>query len=715
MRALMAALAALLLMTGTAEAIPGYYTPFTKTPRDSTRLHVMWVIDDFAQRNNTSAANNLAQLDALYSNVETVKARLEALGLEVHVYSYTQLASDLRLWRRAGGTRSADGFRAAGTDDGGYGIAIGPYWWLEGPNTTARLRGTGPNGGPLALRRFILPDSTSTHMLFFGGCGHLWRENNSSTASDSALGVQVNASAGPLFFLGNPYPYAVEGSAPPFAPTAFGFPADSLFGSYMPYMRTITTGFSALSGHQSIKYFKHPRGVQSSDSVFTIGAAADTFVCAWKLKSTGTGKYTDFVISSDGQMTGVGIKGNADVLWALLGRHVRVPPTVVSMEIADFFEWGYNPRYRYTRTDPSVRVSAPNTPSKYSWLGNYMHPRPSWVQDTLFTTLSQYNVNKKVLGTSGDSLKWYRDNSAPWAAMLARWAADPNIRVFMHDHDKADTNVTRLGTPFGIGQWAADTGTTAGAVFAFQRSPFMLRRVINRNDSLVSALGFKVEKFLLLGADRFVPMGAFDYTSADAAKLCPAESLMASLVACGYKYVTNFAHGESNTSGTAMKRSVQSYEGRVQNPTLGLGHRWPLLAAETYRPASGGEIRFEQYNAVFSSDSAGTGPFMLTQLVGGAQGLSITSLGLNAYSARNYEPATLSGQTTAGAYERPWGWGRVRVFGYHTEYLQAQPEVGFSPELYSVLAFLKRVKTLERIAGHQLLEWGFPSEAFEAP
>lgn len=713
MRVLTSALAALMLVSGVAHALDSGYYAFSKTHKDSTRLHVMWVLDDYAVRNNSAANVNLAALDALYQGVETMKRRLEDLGLEVHVYTFTQLQGDLRLWRFAGSPRINAGLAAPG-DGGGYGVAFLPQWWLEGSNTTARLRASAPNGGPEALRRYILPDSTTTHAVFFGGGGHLWRENNAAVHSDSALGLPTNATAGPLFLSVNPYSTAIESAISPLAPTVFGSPADTLWGSYYPYMRSTLTGFAALSEHQFVKYMKHPRGTQSADSVFAPGAAADTLLIGWKLKSSATGKTTDFVIGGDGAMTGSGRKANLDVAWAVLSRYVRVPTVKVAMEIADWFEWGYNPRFRYTRTDPSVRVSAPGVVSRYSWLGNYHQPRPSFMADTVFALLAQYNVRKKVLGTTGDSLKWYMDNSPAWNTMLRRWAADPNIRVFFHDHDKPDTLALPLAGTFGVGQWAADTGHAGsyGVPYSIQRSPFMVRRLLNRNDSLVKALGFTSDKFLLLGADRFMPMGAFDYTNP---RLCPAESLMASLVACGYRYVTNFALGEINSAGIAAKRSVQGYEGRVQNAALGLGHRWPLYGSEVYRPVSGGEVRFEMYNAIFASDSVYTGPFMLTSLVASAQDLTYGMLGLYNYSARNIEPATFYGQTTGTGFDRPWGAGRVRVFGWHTEFVQAQPEVGFSPELYAVLAVLKRIRALEAIAGHPLLEWVFPTEAFEAP
>lgn len=654
----------LLLVVAPAWALPGRYTPFTKTPRDATSMHMAVVYDDFAVVNDGPANENDAQFNAFYENLEGVIASFEARGVEVHRYTYSEMQADPRLWRWLGGTRLTDGFAAAGADSGGYGVVLAPYWLLtEGSGATARNA-----TGPMSLRRFAWADSTNAHVVHFGGMTHDW-DDNSAAGTDSNFVGSIALLTTELAFLGS-----TQG---PHLMTRQG---DTLFVNRVVYARSLVTGWSSTLPVQVVKMFATR---PTRDTVWTASATRDTFALAWKVKSTLTGRWVDFITAGQPPHSSWAAGSSAPVLQATLTRYLAVQPIDLGMESADWFQWGADPHYVNTR-------SATN-PSNWAW------PRAALAESMLTAMRTQYGVDKIALGTVGDSLAYYREHYPDWQQFIDRTRGGANVRWFHHDHVEPSDSLLVTGPTYGIGQQYADTTTSGSAVYSFRRSPALVRRSLARSDSIFKALGLVTSYFQLPGADRMVPMGAFDYSNA---ALCPAESLFASLAASDIAVVANRASAQTNA--TTISSSVQS--NRAQSVVA--GYRWPVYPGEVYRTAGGKEIVFTEYVAA-TGDSAGN-PISLANKYA-AFGDIYALLGLHTSAAIPNSPPLLYGSTNT-ATDRHFGRGRASVYGWHSQYMGDRPN-SWIPEWQQVGPRLQTLKALGDVAGRPLVRWVWPEDA----
>lgn len=691
------------------------YLPFTKTHPDSIYLHAMIVVDDSSYTVDSDVDNNCAAQDER-SIFQDFKGNLQRAGIEVHVYTYSQLRRNMRLWHDAGLKRSDCG--------GGYGIALVPYMQAS---TTFR--------GPFA-KAFFQACSTSVHIIHYGGIGgsstgHQWIDNS---GDPNLMFGSCNRTT-----FGTNLVQHVTGAHWDSVLVPAASPQDTFF-----YSRVFWVGSRKerpVGVSQVVRLFRMMDGATTqTDSIVPTDYDNDHLYIAYRVYYTNpdlAGRahpYVDFVLGADcnsGWTT-----NNASVLWALTSRWIRLPAIKQAMILTNYGLFGPNPRWASRPATWRVGNAA-----SWAW------PRASYCDSVIRDLRDRYGVKKLVIATQPDSLAWLFENYPEykiarkwnWVRWAVKWA-------------NPGDSLTQARSPLGV-SYTPDS-TKNGIII-------MSRRVANRfdptnataalrfgipqsfayQDSILRALKLAISKVYcpwdtrLGGASTnwvMPPMGTFDYPGATgtaaAAYVSPAESTFVGFLNAGRNVIVDMSIYDPGSFEAVNIDGIASsweYPARLtrSNSTY-LGRRWSVMPDETYRTRDGRTVYF-----LTGADNADSSPGTAGDPA--AKGPSATVTGT---VDNNYQVAALLGmsQVRYGMDSPPlpygrtalqgteimpaWSIGRSRVVCWNMAHIGNVPHGWYGDYyLHLQVRYLKQLKALEDgIAGHKLVEWVYPEEVVGA-
>lgn len=651
-------LAALLLATPVFAQGPGNYLPFTKTHQDSTRLHVAWIEDDFGWMNSTEANRNGVLRDYAQQLVN-LRDMLRKGGIEVHTYTYSFFEANPIKWANLGVRRSIGG--------GGYAVAFLPGWYGQtGSGALAR-----PIAGPRGLSRYFRACSTSAQIIHFAMPVSMPFGESLVATPDSSLGHLMRAGAGVQTLAPSSNP-----GAPQRLPRVASSPGDTFVVSRAYGMCAYT---NRPTGASLIRLFNV--GAQaSSDTVST--AADDSMWIAYRVRYTTQGHalvanpYADFVMGGESPTGNTPINNFVTgVAWALISRHVKLAAIPSVLSLNDYSSFG-----SYTN-------------NSYKW------PRATYLDTVLTDMRGTFNVQNIVIGVNPDSAVAYwnqfgystnkNHSHIQWGL---HWHNKDSLTAFSTIHGRSTENSTASQL---INIRRVANRYEPGNASAYLR--YGIYQTIVKSDSLLKAQGVRTSRYMQPGNDVTVPgyWANNDWPSSpNATAVAGRDSMFQAFAAAGKTLIAG-----STFTGTAVgaRASASSYV-------------WSTLPEETYTCANGAQIRFSQY--VGASSNFGGGPIntgtalnLVSSRTTAIMGF-VSSVPLDRIAFGYGQTTNAAGQTWIG------GNGRVRGWESHAQYFTNENN-GFEIE-YQLLKWcvLRPIKALNALAGHTLLEWTTPEEAW---
>ena len=715
-RLTLAALAACLWASPALATLSGGYLPFTQTPNASTNLHMMWVEDDSLPGINGFNLGKREEVEELGA----LRARLENSGIEIHVYTYRQLQADKRLWRFAGLPRTTG---AAGTG-GGYACAF-----FSGLYTTWNT------WGGLARAPYFRSDSTSTHIIQFGGITDhgVWDDGTQAQVSNANLLTGVGLASPTL--QGHVSHYNAGANSWDTVTVVSSNPTDTLFYDTVNY-NTAKGQTRPAGSSQMVRLFRSLGGaIAQTDSISPTAYDGDLLQGAYRMYYTNanyagvTNSYTDFVLAFGTNVNNS--ETSCYITWALMSRWLLLPKIKVALVLQGLGTFGGDPFWGGRPVN--FGGSSPVNASQWSW------PRATYVDTLVRDLATTYHVNKITFTTQPDSLSWLMSNFPAWNTAVRGWSWARYSPTWA-SYDSLNPSRSPTGTV------AISYGDTTQSNWGTKNS----LRVGNRNDptnatiakkwgiaqsfayqdSVLGSLGLPISKTyipLQMGnntiSEVVMPVGPFDYSGTGA--YCPAESAMS---------------GFANAGRTIIVENDQVDPGDFSAPANTAGHscrvvtaglRWSILPDEVYTTSAGQKITFLSSLCIHgnymgqTASPAASGLYTITAAGGGGQ---IPSGNINRNVAllfgmhywrggvTNGPLPYGSGVVQAGNSGNPsWGGnGRCRVFIFPLRFVGNKP-CGWYQEYYLwQIALLKQVKCMEDIAGHQLIDWVYPEEAAAA-
>ena len=698
------------------------YYPFTKTPSESTKVHVMIVVDDTTISVDTKAQNDAAIYDE-YAQFMGFRGALTRAGIEWHVYTYRQLTANMKLWHDAGLPRSQGG--------GGYAVALMPYW--QNHNFYR-----GVHGAP-----FFRGDSTSIHIIHYGGTspsgsGRVWQDGDANQnlmfGSCNTEGTMANLRVPTV--TGTRWDSTV----------VVGTTADTFFYSRISWIKARGT-LRPLGVSKVVRLFRMADGTPAqTDSLSPTTYNDDQLHIAYRVWYTNPSPYgglatpyVDFVLGADNNS---GYTSNtASVLWALTSRWVRLPAVKVAMIGVNYGLFGSNPRW-------------PSRPAVYNAgnRANWAWPRASYCDSVMRDLYNRFGVKKVVIATQPDSLAWLFANYPAYETAARSWTwAEWSVKW-----GNPQDSLSRFRCPSGIA-WSTDSTYGVG---------FESRRVANRfdptnataairfgipqsfyyQDSVLASLGLKNNKvycpvdqrhpnrsatvWLVGGAARDYPGPGTHTAAADFAT--PAESLFVGMANAGRMYIVDTLMPDP---GGVQYSNPQGFEFPRPLQTGNQGYRWSIIPDQNYVTHDGRKIRLlashgeNQMSVGTLGDPVASGPADFTHgvyegVIDNQRTISAL-LGLTSVRFGMLSTAFYDGETDALLYGGPanegyraWdpGMGRARIYTFNFQYIGNVPH-GWHDDYYQhfVIRCLQSIHALEvGIAGHQLIEWVSPQEAADA-
>lgn len=699
MRRLWTALALLLIPSMAMAFGNADYLPFSKTAASANNLHVAWVIDD------TTAAvmgDNYDQAMIDQQNMLVgLRDQLEAAGIEIHNYTYSQFRANMRLWHDLGLPRASGG--------GGYALAFMPAW-----HNKASYRG-------LYGSAFFRADSCSAHIIHYGGTsngipGTAWVDNAGTPSNmfgaiflaalgETSMGVTNNVMDSVL----------VVASAP----------QDSFFYQVNLLCEIVTNSNRPPGISKVVRIF---RSQFQADSLMPGTNGDFTMRYAYRVYTTNQGisatanPYVDFVIGESSNHSGHELQVSF-IAWALVSRWVTLPTVKMAMVWTNYGLFGANPFY----------ISRPNNygGSGPANLANISWPRATYI-DSVFKDLRvTYHVDKMTVTTQMDSLKALIA-SQPSYGICKAW----NWVRWSQNWGSYDS-LTQARSPNGV--MASSSGDTSGYQIALSRrvghafnpgnvtpalrfgvpQSFFYMDSVYRTIGLTGALSNFYCPVDVANNMNLMPLGVFDYPGAPGATaaagfVCPADSFFTGLADAGRFWVAGYF-------GTPSGGQVND----ATAPTRGYsaGRQWNLLPWEDYVLKDGRVVHLMQVGG-FGLSGQGTpgtpaSPAIFGDtykiLSGTATRSQALWMGLWTRRFQTNNPAVAYGQTVVPSADdayQSWGGGvwRTRVVQLPIRGLGNVPQ-GWYHDYYAYQAnFLKAIKACEDIAGHRLVEWVYPED-----
>lgn len=572
------------------------------------------------------------------------------------------------------------------------------YSWMEGiqtQNSAMRWRELGSyypvvivyhqrarfgSGSLTHRKRYFRPESTSCHVIHYGGFGDNLQDET-GVAADSMLGTCSDT----------------------FSPSGLGAtrvivsktsPNDTLPGFAVPFH--LRTAVLPTNVSQVVRLFSAVNNAGEGDSV---AGAADTMMWGWRVRTTPSGTnhasysaqpWMEYVST----IQGGAITTSGHVLMALVYRYTTLPPIVIGgPNWDDCGNWGMDPAFGSGRPPYFATQGA-----AYQW---YI-PRVTYMDSLVSEWQNRWGTQITFSGQADTIVKYVEGTATGVPAQ--RWMKRQPFVLHVHDNDSTGVFVN----PFGHLADNADTtgGNTRARVVGFRRDPTnatnMLKYgIYNRivtADSLVRAKGFKVIPWMDHAQNAYAPA---NFNGGSGATLLTQDSVMQAIGEAGKYWHRGYQDNQS------VRNTLGSFDGSSQTTRI---YGYPD-ERYYYRSVSDGKTKEVVSIGTTALTSSGLDAYTLAETRESAQVGLTELLGIRCSPIRTLVPAYQWGESSAPAQgARYFGLGRVRVLYNHPKYFSNQL-LGYYPDPTLMRsAIFEPLETLGHLAGRPIHRWVYPHE-----
>lgn len=536
-------------------------------------------------------------------------------------------------------------------------------------------------------KRYFRPESTSAHVIHWGGYGDNFQDEDPAATADSlTYGTCSNSFA----------PGALGATRKIVSTTT---PGDTLNGFAVPYHVPYATRPPSVG--QLVRLFA-PVNAGDQDSV--VDAATDTMMWGWRVYAA-PGATNHATYSATPWMEYVAaIQGGAitttsHVLLALVYRYTRLEPIRMAINWDDCGNFGAEPSYSSGRPINSFYedVAGTNDSGYYQWRS----PRAGYMDSLTAQWKTLHGAIPTFSGQADSMIAFYNGSTTfgaqPW---LKR-------RPFsLHVHSRDSTSI--YGNPFGQGA-SNDTGTVVRfRVVGFRRDPthadafrrYGIYNKIKTSDSLMLANGFAVGPWIDHAQNAWSPD---NLGSGSGATLLTQDSVYQAMGEAGKFYQRGYQDNQStrntlgSADGTAQITRIQGFPD----------------TRYYYRSGVDGKVKKVWNVGTTAITSSGANGYTVNETPDLSQVAFLELLGLRCSPIQTLAPAHNWGESgTIAQGARHTGLARVRVIYNHPKYFDNRL-LGYHADPYLMEASVfGPLRTLGNLAGKPIHRWVEPWQVY---